>query len=189
MIVVLSQKIDSESTYEDELFKRYHYPARYRKQLHEGDIFVYYQGNRYDKSQRYYFGAGRIGKISSTDEDNFYADLLDCQPFSIKVPIYLPDGGYIEQLGYDTVRKSINPPWQSSVRPLSQEAFDYILKAADSKFGMVVPVSLEELKENLRNAVREFYVEKDDSAILKIKEISDAIAMKIGIEDEKSGDQ
>lgn len=169
MFVVLSQKIDSESTYEDELFKRYHYPARYRRQLNEGDIFVYYQGNRYDRSQRYYFGVGRVGKISATDEDNFYADLIDCQHFQQKIPIYLPDGGYIEQLGYDTVRKSINPPWQSSVRPLSQEAFDYILKAANSDFGAAASLSLDELEENLKNAVRDFYVEKDASAILRIK--------------------
>lgn len=38
MIVILSQRIDIQSEYEDELFKTYHYPSRYRNQLHEGDI-------------------------------------------------------------------------------------------------------------------------------------------------------
>ena len=56
MIVVLSQKVDSESEYADKLFDLYHYPARYRNQLHKGDIFVYYQGNRFDKSQRTILG-------------------------------------------------------------------------------------------------------------------------------------
>lgn len=183
MIVVLSQKIDSESAYEDELFSRYHYPARYRNQLHEDDTFVYYQGNRYDKSQRYYFGVGRIGKISSTDENNFYADLLDCQRFSINTPIYLPSGGYIEQLGYDTIRKSINPPWQSSVRPLSLEAFNYIMKVAGSTFSIETSSPLDKLKESLRDAVRDFYVEKNNSAILQIREISNSIVKVMGIED------
>lgn len=127
MLVILSQKVDSESSYTDELFNSYHYPARYKNQLHKGDVFIYYQGNRYDKSQRYYFGVGSVGEIQTTDGENYYAKLLDCQQFERKVPIYLPDGGYIEQLGFETVRKSLNPPWQSSIRPLSQEAYDYIL--------------------------------------------------------------
>lgn len=186
MIVVLSQKVDSESTYEDELFKRYHYPARYRNQLHEGDIFVYYQGNRHDKSQRYYFGVGRVGKISEIDDNNFYADLLECQRFQVNMPIYLPDGGYIEQMDYDTVRKSINPPWQSSVRPLSQKAFSYILKSSGSTFGVSDSASLDELKENLKRAVRDFYVEKDESAILRVERISAAIAVKLGMKQKNS---
>lgn len=38
MLVILSQKVDSESSYADELFNSYHYPARYKNQLHE-EIF------------------------------------------------------------------------------------------------------------------------------------------------------
>lgn len=111
MIIILSQKIDTDSSYSgDEVFKVYHYPARYKNQIHTGDTFVYYQGNRYDKSQRYYFGSGRIGKIEQEDEDNFYAELIDVSRFEKKVQIYLPDEGYVEQLEYETVRKSINPP-------------------------------------------------------------------------------
>ena len=53
MIIILSQKIDTESAYTgDEVFRTYHYPGRYRNQIHTGDVFVYYQGNRYDKSLR-----------------------------------------------------------------------------------------------------------------------------------------
>lgn len=63
MLVILSQKVDSESSYTDELFNSYHYPARYKNQLHKGDIFIYYQGNRYDKSQRYYFGVGSVARF------------------------------------------------------------------------------------------------------------------------------
>lgn len=69
MPVILSQKVDSESSYADELFSLYHYPARYKNQLHEGDTFVYYQGNRYDKSRRYYFGTGTVGKIFAVSSE------------------------------------------------------------------------------------------------------------------------
>lgn len=102
MLVILSQKVDSESTYAYGLFNSFHYPARYKNQLHKGDVFIYYQGNRFDQSQRYYFGVGTIGEILTADGTNYYAKLLDCQKFEKKVPIYLNDGGYIEQLGYNT---------------------------------------------------------------------------------------
>lgn len=178
MLVILSQKVDSESSYADELFKLYHYPAKYKNQLNKGDVFIYYQGNRYDKSQRYYFGVGTVGEIFTADGENYYARLLDCQRFEKKVPIYLPDGGYIEQLGYESVRKSINPPWQSSVRPLSQKAYDYILNAAGIR---VTPEtarddSVDVLKDKLKLAVREFYVEGDSSAIHRIESIAAAIS-------------
>lgn len=177
MLVVLSQKVDSESSYADELFSCYHYPARYKKQLHEGDTFVYYQGNRYDKSQRYYFGTGTVEKILTTDGQNYYAELVSCRQFEKKIPIYLPDGGYIEQLGYESVRNSINPPWQSSIRPLSQEAYDYILYAAGLQTTTKVENSdsVDVLKDKLKLAVKEFYVEGDFSAIHRIESIAAAI--------------
>lgn len=58
MLIIMSQKEGSNSTYTDQQFCTYRYPSRYRNQLHNGDIFIYYQGNRYDKSQRsinYYY--------------------------------------------------------------------------------------------------------------------------------------
>lgn len=184
MLVILSQKIDTESTYNDELFNSYHYPARYKKQLQKGDLFIYYQGNRYDKSQRYYFGVGTVGQIQTTDGENYYAKLLDCQLFEKKVPIYLPDGGYIEQLGYDTVRNSINPPWQSSIRPLSQKAFDYILNAAGVQTTPNTTLaSLDDLKEKLKSSIRDFFIENDPSAIHRIESISTAIGRTISVDD------
>lgn len=178
MLVILSQKVDSTSSYADELFRTYHYPARYKNQLHKGDTFVYCQGNRYDKGQRYYFGTGTVGEIMTTDDENYYAELIDCCRFEKNVPIYLPDGGYIEQLGFETVRKNINPPWQSSIRPLSRSAFDYILHAA----GTLLPLetascdSINVLKDKLKSAIRDFYVEGDNSAIHRIESIASAIA-------------
>lgn len=188
MLVILSQKVDTVSSYSDELFNSYHYPAKYRNQLHEGDIFIYYQGNRHDKSHRYYFGIGTVGEILTTDGENYYAKLLNCQRFEKKVPIYLPDGGYIEQLGYETVRNSINPPWQSSVRPISQKAFDYILNAAGIQQVPAKAESVDDLKEKLKVAVRDYFVEKNDAAIHHIESIAAAIgrATDISEKDEKA---
>ena len=91
MLVILSQKVDSESSYEDELFKSYHYPSRYKNQLHKGDTFIYYQGNRYDKSQRYYFGRNQAAR-------------------------YIPHPGDISVLSFQI---SGNPPtWRNSFRRL-----------------------------------------------------------------------
>ena len=94
-----------------------------------------------------------------------------------KVPIYLPGGGYIKQLGFETVRKKINPPWQSSIRPLSQEAYDYILGAADMQFSPKATEydSVDMLKDKLKLAVKDFYVAGNISAIHRIESIASAI--------------
>lgn len=191
MLVILSQKVDTESSYADELFNSYHYPAKYRNLLHKGDVFIYYQGNRYDKSQRYYFGVGTVGEILTTDGENYYAKLLDCQQFEKKVSIYLPDGGYIEQLGFDSVRKSVNPPWRSSIRPLSQEAFDYILNAAGVQSTPTTTTAdyVDDLKEQLKQSVRNFFVKKDASAIHRIESISAAIGRAVSVGNKSTSDE
>lgn len=178
MIIILSQKIDTDSVYAgDEVFKTYHYPARYRNQIHEGDTFVYYQGNRYDKSQRYYFGTGKIGKVRQEDEENFYAELLNVIRFEKKVSIYLPDGGYVEQLGYESVRKSINPPWQSSIRPLSKIAYEYMLSKSGGE------EMIESCNANLKKAIQSYYIEKDKSAVLQILKIANQLADLYGLQE------
>lgn len=88
MLIILSQRIDTDSDYSDEVFETYHYPSRYKNQIHEGDTFVYYQGNRYVKEQRYYFGVGTIGQITTFDDENYYASLINVRKFNTKVPIY-----------------------------------------------------------------------------------------------------
>ena len=166
MIIILSQKVDSESMYcGDEVFKVYHYPKRYRNQIHTGDTFVYYQGNRYNKSQRYYFGTGKIGKIYIKNSESYYAELMDVRPFKNKVSIYLKDDGYVEQLGYETVRKSKNPPWQSSIRPLSKVAYSFILELS----GLMD--SIPEYDTKLKKAIQRYFIGKDKNALLEVREV------------------
>ena len=165
MLIILSQKIDSESSYSDELFHVYHYPSRYRNQIHEGDMFIYYQGNRLKREDRYYFGAGTIGTIRTENDEDYYAELINCTRFVNKVPIYLSDDEYVEQLGYETVRNSPVPPWQSSIRPVSQKAFDYIMEKGGVAFLPSQEDSVDELKEQLKDAIRSYYRDNNEKAI------------------------
>ena len=183
MIVILSQKIDTESSYTDTPFKTYHYPARYQKQLHVGDSFIYYQGNRYDRTQRYYFGTGKIADISVYDSDSFLASLSECQRFKKIVPIYHPNGGYIEELGFDTVRRSKNPPWQSSIRPLSLDAYNYIIKAS----GLCISdkATISGLESQLKNHIRQYYLNKDNTAILDIEKTASDLAVLLNLKQDK----
>ena len=174
MLIILSQKIDTESIYADKVFESYHYPAKYKNQIHEGDIFVYYQGNRYVQAQRYYFGTGTIGKISTTDGINYYAQLLDVQKFPKTVSIYLPKGKYVEQLGYDTVRKSPTPPWQNSIRPLSESAYSYIISESGIAAENYSTV-LENQKESLKKSIRSFFLENNNDALFAIRDTTNQI--------------
>ena len=49
MKIILSQRIDTDTDYEDVPFETYHFPKRYRTQIRPGDRFIYYQGNRYKR--------------------------------------------------------------------------------------------------------------------------------------------
>ncbi len=189
MYIILSQKIDTQSSYSDELYAYYHYPSKYKNQLNEGDIFVYYQGDRSRKEYRYYFGTGQIKSIKPADDGSYYAKLTDCKEFPVKVPIYLPDdAGYIEQLDFQSVRKSKTPPWQSSIRPLSEEAYCYILKNSGLSTKMNAKPGLEELKELLKDSIKRFYRENDIDAIHDIRNYSYGIEEIITNEKEQSAE-
>lgn len=169
--IILSQKIDTESTYEgDALYYAYHFPARYKSSIHKGDIFIYYQGNRQVKAQRYYFGTGKILGIEKIDEDNYIALLSRCAEFNNKVPIYLSDGNYYEQLGISNGR--LRPPWQSSIRPITEEAYNEILKAADGLNPIQERPIVEELKESLKTSVKKYFLYDDHEAIIDVYKIS-----------------
>ena len=162
MYIILSQRKDIESQYMDELFSIYHFPPKYRNQIHAGDVFLYYQGDRHAQEHRYYYGTGRIGHIYQIGNDDYYAELVDCHSFCSVVPIYM-DKGYIESLDYQIVRKNPTPPWQSSIRPLSEKAAKFILEKAgglkaESNRGLQI-----ELENQLKNAIKQYY--RDGRAI------------------------
>lgn len=89
MSIVLAQRIDYESDYQDVPFHLYHFPRRpYEKLIHSGDQFVYYQGDRHNSQHRYYFGTGIIGAlVHAPDHVHSYAHILTGVQFTKKVPI------------------------------------------------------------------------------------------------------
>ena len=146
MKIILSQRIDIESDYEDVPFLTYHFPKKYRNQIHTGDRFIYYQGDRFKKEHRYYFGCGVIGAVEpDATGENFYAEILESRRFSKNVPIYLPESdGFIESIGYDQVRNKPNPSWQNSIRKVSDDAFLKILHLANVDYDVGKKTSLLE---------------------------------------------
>lgn len=135
MLLILSQRIYSKSEYNDIPFEIYHYPKKYRNQIKMGDIFLYYQGDRYKKENRYYFGCGLVAEITASDDgEHYYAKVINGVKFPNTVPTYNPNGGFYESLGYEEVRQKENPPWQNSIRKVSEKAFRAILSAANLDF-------------------------------------------------------
>ena len=126
MYIILSQRKDIEMSYSDSLFSVYHYPAKYKNQIHEGDVFIYYQGDRTNKEHRVYFGTGTVGKI---------------------------------------LRNSPNPPWQSSIRPLSNQAYNYIITHAGELKKMKSADSEDELKSELKHAIKKYYLDGDTEGL------------------------
>ena len=88
MYFFLSQKMEN-SSYEDELFKTYHYPKRYKKNIPEDDIFVDQQGDRANPQKRFYYSTDRIAVKKKA------AGV--CQPCSLEAPSLDGDGkSYLE---------------------------------------------------------------------------------------------
>lgn len=130
MLIILSQRIDYNSDYEDIPFSIYHFPKRYINQIHIGDRFIYYQGDRHKKDNRYYYGCGVIGDIYvDYSGDFYYAKIIEGKSFKEKVPIYIKDDSFWESIDYEEVRKKPNPSWQNSIRKISKRAFKAILNA------------------------------------------------------------
>lgn len=190
MYIILSQRKDIEMSYSDSLYSVYHYPARYKNQIHEGDIFVYYQGDRTNKEHRVYFGTGEVGRIHTQDGISYYAELVNCQSFENEISIYLDgDPKYIETFGYETIRKSPIPPWQSSVRPLSEKAYQFIISHA----GQLTEISNSEeesvLKEELKQSIKKYYLEGDMDGLKEAYSIIEKILGTEPLENVQSVDE
>lgn len=169
MAIVLSQRIDLISNYKDIPFSVYHYPKRYRNQVKQGDTFIYYQGDRSTRGNRYYFGVGVIGEIEVLNNgEDYYAHILSGVRFPTNVEIYNPEGGYYESLG----RTSEKPAWQWSARQISDDAFIAILHASGCNYEEILQIAeVEKSRDPLETLYlfnkkyRDFAPERRDKVI------------------------
>lgn len=186
MYIILSQRVDFSSLYQDEVYKLYHFPARYKNQIHTGDKFIYYQGDRCKREHRYYFGFGSVGEITSEDEQNYYAEIVSCAAFENRVSIKDHENKYFESMDYEKVRKSINPPWQSSIRPISDAAYKKIISLSGNlsqQVSMKQEDLLQEdnLDQHLKDAINSYYSEKNVKSLLTIIAVAKQIAIRKGL--------
>jgi hypothetical protein len=148
MFIVLSQRIDTDSAYEDIPFQIYHFPKRYINQINPGDKFIYYQGDRQKRKRRYYYGCGVIGDIFPSNNNTFLAYIIESKSFPKIVPIYQSGNNFYESVDFSSVRKSSNPAWQRSVRKISEAAFNAILTAAEIDASSLSKASIIETVED-----------------------------------------
>ena len=173
--IILSQKTDVESAYSDELYHVYHFPAKYRNQIHEGDIFLYYQGDRRHREMRYYFGTGRVGRVFDADSESWYAELQDGKKFDNHVPIYFNRDSYVEQIGYTGTRTM--PSFQTSIRSIAKEAYDYVISKAGNLENAEVNKKNDNDEENaldekLMDAINDYFLSRDPCALDKIIDVA-----------------
>jgi len=180
MYIILSQRKDIKSTYMDKMFSLYHFPRRYKNQIRSGDLFIYYQGDRYSRDNRYYYGKGEIGSIYQTSYNDYYAELIDCYEFTSVVPIYRKNG-YIEQIDYQEVRNSPNPPWQSSIRPLSDNAAKEIINLAKELIPLNTVSLQTTLGNDLKTAINCYYRKSDYNALNDVINLATQLAGLLGV--------
>ncbi|MEK3923109.1 HNH endonuclease [Paenibacillus sp. FSL K6-2393] len=129
MPLILSQRINFDSNYQDIPFKVYHYPKKYRNKIKSGDIFIYHQGDKKNPTNRFYYGYGVVGQISSMDGENYFAEIIGGTPFPYKVPLKYETSQYYENFG-DGYNERKKPDWQNAIRFISHDAFNLIIEAA-----------------------------------------------------------
>lgn len=183
MYIILSQKKDFSSSYEDKLFQLYHFPASYRSRINTGDIFIYNQGAQSEPESskvRYYYGTGVIGRIYSIDNGKtFFAELKQCKIFYNNVPIKTEDGNYIEQKGFEDKRSK--PNWQSSIRKLSEEAYKTIINMSGGLADVSDDMDMESVKADLKHNIDDFYLNNNHQALLDIISLSVRLVHKYGV--------
>lgn len=183
MYIILSQKKDFRSEYQDKLFQLYHFPSCYRSRINTGDIFIYNQGAQSEPESskiRCYYGTGVIGNIYSLDnEATYFAELKQCKMFYNNVPIKTKDGDYIEQIGFEGKRSK--PNWQSSIRKLSEESYKTIINMSGGLISVTDNVDIESIKTDLKVKIDDFYLNDNHQALIDMISIAVRLVDKYGV--------
>ena len=126
------------SGYDDVVEERYHFPATYLAQVQRslGDLIVYYEPRRkLDAAggRQAYFAIARVMGIEGDPNrgGRYYARLSDYLDFDRSVP-FKGDGGYFESKLEKADGETNKGTFGRSVRGISEEEFDLILRAGFS---------------------------------------------------------
>ena len=180
--IILSQKKDFKSDYQDQIFKLYHFPCQYRSRINTGDIFIYNQGQQGSSKGskvRYYYGTGVIGKIYSLDAGiTYFAELRKCKMFYNNVPIKI-DEEYIEQIGIEN--KRTRPNWQSSIRNLSEDAYKTIINMSGGLASVTDDFEIESIKADMKLSIDDFYLNENHQALIDIVSNALSLISKFGV--------
>lgn len=182
MYLILSQNSEDHLEYKDEPFFVYHFPATYKSQIQEGDKFIYHRGHKSDRKSRFYFGAGTIDRIWTEDGVNYFASVKEGKKFSNLVPIH-KGNSYFESINYQDVRRGQTPAWQRAIRPLSKEAYEEIIQNAGNLID-IMDKNVEYVQEKellLKQAFRDYFLEKTQNSLVAIYESSRDLASHFGL--------
>lgn len=128
-IVLTANRVNQrEQGYADVLGESYEFPSQYAGRVHEGEVFVYYEGTARGQQPAGYFGVGVIGPIrSSSAGRRSVCDLHDVELFSARVPLRDPrTDDYMEIVGPNRVFL------QQGVRLISDDILRRVLQLADA---------------------------------------------------------
>ena len=126
--VVFTAKL--ESTYDDAVEERYHFPKQYLRRVSEaiGDWVIYYEPRR-DGGRQVYFAMARVLRVDPDRgmSGHFYAQMIDYVEFAEPVP-FRPDDKLIESF-LRNPDGSTNPgAFINAVRSLPHEEFQTICR-------------------------------------------------------------
>ena len=124
-----------------------------------------------------YGGIGKVKEILSWNNHKFHVKVQDYRYFENNVSLFLPDGRCVEQLGTsETI--DLQPASQSNhIRPISQEVLDYIINIGGLQNlpEKELAEDVDFLESELRDAVRSYFVDKDNSALYLIEHYASSI--------------
>ena len=121
---------NDESPWDDITGVQYHFPHKYIKVLVTGTKVIYYKGRMADKKyldkrltkEPHYFAIAEIGKVSTKNNKDYYADIINYSPFTIPIN-FKKDDTYLEEIP----EKKRDNYFRDGVREISQENFNKIL--------------------------------------------------------------
>lgn len=140
LVFAMNEASEHERSYEDIPYVSYEFPSAYRRQVLEGEPFVYYRGRKRrigGRQPQVYLGVGIVGTVvpSQHHANRFICQIVDGSAFPFPVPFKDASGAPLEAGG---ARRGY---YQRGVRRIPETAFQRILQAAGAQVATIEPVA------------------------------------------------